>query len=215
MSRIGAGYPFVFCHVFVGHGHPMRPVLNEVLLRILVFHYNCLLRRGFSNIRARKQLHRYIILLPQSMASGRPHLTHPELNLNGKTSGFKYIFYTTSMACWGWPPSTYFKACHRTITPSKIPGRHHSFPGVNQDLAVMTLEGWNLWPEVAVTQLSAKTNRLLGWLRAVPNTFYWPCVFGRLGWENCVGVGWSSPHYVYFAAEHLMTYGRQTGKFQA
>ena len=71
------------------------------------------LRRRFLNIRTRKQLNRYIILPPQSMASGRPRLKHPEVNssipLNSKTSGFKQIFYTTSVARWGWPPSTYLQ----------------------------------------------------------------------------------------------------------
>ena len=47
------------------------------------------LRRRFLNIRTRKQPNRYTILPLQSMASGRPRLKHPELNLNRKTSGSK------------------------------------------------------------------------------------------------------------------------------
>ena len=70
-------------------------------------------RGRFLNIWTRKQPNRYIILPPQSMASGRLRLKHPEVNswipLNSKTSGFKQIFYTTSAARWGWPPSTYLK----------------------------------------------------------------------------------------------------------
>ena len=48
-----------------------------------------IVRRRFLNIRRCKQPNRCIILPLQSMASGRPPLKHPELNLNRKTSGCK------------------------------------------------------------------------------------------------------------------------------
>ena len=73
------------------NGHVSSSVPSQAILEQLAGEISPLLtlRRRFFNMRTRKQPNRHIILPLQNMASGRPRLKHPELNLNRKTSGIK------------------------------------------------------------------------------------------------------------------------------
>ena len=63
--------------------------------------------RCFLNIRTRKHPNRYLILPLQSIASGCPRSKTSGIESKQEASGFKSIFYTTSVARWGWPPLIY------------------------------------------------------------------------------------------------------------